>query len=44
MKRLFRMLLPVALAVGIIAFPLAAGAGHKTDPHTKNLKPLGHIL
>jgi hypothetical protein len=44
MKRLFRMLVPVALAVGIVAFPLAAGAGHKTDPHTPNLKPLGHIF
>ena len=44
MKRLFRMLVPVAIAVGIVAFPLGAGAGHKTDPRTKNLKPLGHIF
>ncbi|MGH3060934.1 MAG: hypothetical protein ACRDNA_05910, partial [Gaiellaceae bacterium] len=44
MKRLFRKLVPVAIAVGIVAFPLAAGAGHTTDPRTPNLKPMGHIL
>ena len=44
MKHLFRVPVLVALAVGIVAFPLAAGAGHTTDPHTQNLSPSGHIL
>ncbi|HXV35187.1 MAG TPA: hypothetical protein VD769_14360 [Gaiellaceae bacterium] len=44
MKKLFRVPLLVVLALGIIAFPLAAGAGHKDDPRTPNLKPMGHIF
>jgi hypothetical protein len=44
MKRLFRMLVPAVVALGIVAFPLAAGAGHENDPHTPNLKPKGHIF
>jgi LVIVD repeat len=44
MKHLFRVPVLLALVVGIIAFPLAAGAGHATDPHTPNLVPRGHIL
>src|SRR5688572_24622174 len=44
MKYLFRVPVLLALAVGIVAFPLAAGAGHTTDPHTPNLVPRGHIL
>ena len=32
-----------ALAVGLLAFPLAASAGHESDPRTQNLHPLGHI-
>ena len=44
MKHLFRIPVLLALAIGIVAFPLAAGAGHTTDPHTPNLVPRGHIL
>ncbi|MGH3006422.1 MAG: LVIVD repeat-containing protein [Gaiellaceae bacterium] len=41
----FRHALGVAVAVlAFLAFPLAAGAGHSSDPHTSNLHPLGHIL
>jgi hypothetical protein len=32
----------VALVCGLLTFPLAAGAGHTTDP-SFNLAPLGHI-
>ncbi len=34
--------LPV-LVIGLLAFPLAASAGHRTDPRTPNMHPLGHI-
>jgi hypothetical protein len=44
MSKLFRVPLLVLFVVGIIAFPLAAGAGHTTDPHTPNLVPRGHIF
>jgi hypothetical protein len=44
MRKLFRVPLLAVLAIGIIAFPLAAGAGHKDDPRTPNLKPKGHIF
>ncbi len=44
MSKLFRAPLLLVLAIGIIAFPLAAGAGHTTDPRTPNLVPRGHIL
>jgi hypothetical protein len=44
MRRLLRVPVLVALAIGIIAFPLAAGAGHKDDPRTPNVKPMGHIF
>jgi hypothetical protein len=30
------------LAVGLLAFPLAAAADHGTRPHTKNIHALGH--
>jgi hypothetical protein len=43
MSKLFRVLL-LLLAIGIVAFPLAAGAGHATDPRTPNLVPRGHIF
>jgi hypothetical protein len=43
MRQLFRVPVLLALAVGIIAFPLAAGAGHQTDPRTPDLVPRGHI-
>jgi hypothetical protein len=44
MRKLFRVPVLVALAVGIIAFPLAAGAGHQTDPRSPDLVPRGHIF
>jgi hypothetical protein len=44
MRRLFRLLVPAALVIAIVAFPLAAGAGHENDPRTPNLKPMGHIF
>jgi hypothetical protein len=44
MKRLSRSLVLASLAVGLLAFPLAAGAGHENDPRTKNLHPMGHIF
>ena len=30
------------LAVGLLAFPLAAGADHGTRPHTQNIHAMGH--
>jgi hypothetical protein len=39
----FRIFALPALAAGLLAFPLAAGAGHTTDPRTANMHPLGHI-
>ena len=42
MTRLLRVLVLAAVACGILTFPLAAGAGHTTDP-SENLIPLGHI-
>jgi hypothetical protein len=44
MSKLFRVPLLLVLAIGIVAFPLAAGAGHATDPRTPNLVPRGHIF
>ena len=37
-----RVFVLAAVACGILTFPLAAGAGHTTDP-SENLTPLGHI-
>ena len=42
MTRSLRVLVLAAVACGILTFPLAAGAGHTTDP-SENLIPLGHI-
>ena len=42
MAQLFR-LATALLAVGALAFPLAANAGHTSDPRTPNLIPLGHV-
>jgi hypothetical protein len=42
MKGPLRVLVLAAVACGILTFPLAAGAGHTTDP-SENLTPLGHI-
>ena len=44
MSKFFRVPLLVLFAVGILAFPLAARAGHTTDPRTPDLVPRGHIL
>jgi LVIVD repeat len=44
MSKFVRVPLLVLLAVGIMAFPVAARAGHTTDPRTANLVPRGHIL
>jgi hypothetical protein len=32
------------IAAALLAFPLAAGAGHQSDPRTSNLQPRGHIV
>src|SRR5687767_13679998 len=39
----FRVHALPALVVGLLAFPLAASAGHSTDPRTPNMHPMGHI-
>lgn len=44
MRQLFRVLALTVAAVGILVFPLGAGAGHTTDPHSPDLVPRGHIL
>jgi LVIVD repeat len=44
MSKLLRVPLLAAIVIGIIAFPLAAGAGHKDDPRTPDLVPRGHIF
>jgi hypothetical protein len=43
MPQIFRVLALAAFVVGVLAFPLGAGAGHDDDPRTPNLHPLGHI-
>jgi hypothetical protein len=42
-QRLLRLVSLGIFAVGMLAFPLAAGAEHDADPHTDNLIPRGHI-
>src|SRR5687768_6280653 len=42
MRNLPRVLALAAAAVGLLAFPLAAGAGHGTRPHTQNIHAKGH--
>ena len=42
MRKLPHVLALVAAAVGLLAFPLAAGADHGTRPHTQNIHALGH--
>jgi hypothetical protein len=44
MKLPFSALVLTVFAVGLLAFPLAASAGHDADPHTNNIHPLGHIV
>jgi len=43
MSKVFRVFALAALAAGLLTFPLSAAAGHKSDPRTKNIHPLGHI-
>jgi hypothetical protein len=44
MRPASRLLGLVVLFVAALAFPAAAVAGHDSDPRTKNLHPLGHII
>src|SRR5918995_6314435 len=44
MGRFLRFGLFVAVGVAILTMPLAASAGHASDPRTKNLHPKGHIF
>jgi LVIVD repeat len=42
MRKLPHVLALAAVLIGLLAFPLAAGADHRTRPHTKNLQAKGH--
>ena len=43
MRRRSRSLyLGLLLVVGLLLAAVPAQAGHDTDPHTKNLRPMGH--
>ena len=44
MRRLYRSLVLVGCVVSLLAVAPTASAGHKTDPRTNNLHPLGHIV
>jgi hypothetical protein len=44
MTRLCRTFVPAACVVGLLVFAQTATAGHRTDPRTSNLQPLGHIF
>jgi hypothetical protein len=44
MSRLARLVALAAVAVGMLAFPAIAAAGHENDPRTDNLRPRGHIV
>jgi hypothetical protein len=44
MSKLLRAPLLAVIAIGIMVFPFAAGAGHENDPRTPNLTPKGHIF
>ncbi len=44
MSRLARLVALAAAALGMLAFPAIAAAGHTTDPRTNNLVPRGHII
>jgi hypothetical protein len=44
MHKFLRFLVLTALAAAALALPLAAGAGHESDPRTNNLQPRGHIV
>jgi hypothetical protein len=42
MRKLPHVLALAAAAIGLLAFPLAAGADHGTRPHTQNIHAKGH--
>jgi hypothetical protein len=44
MRGLYRLLILVGCAAGLLAVAPAASAEHRTDPRTNNLHPLGHIV
>ena len=44
MSRLARLVALAVFAVGMLAFPAIAAAGHENDPRTDNLRPRGHII
>jgi LVIVD repeat len=45
MRRMSRLLLLVAVGtVALLVSPAGSLAGHTTDPRTKNMQPLGHIV
>jgi hypothetical protein len=44
MRTVFRPFVATVIAAGLLAFPLAAQAGHSSDPRTPNIHPLGHIV
>jgi hypothetical protein len=44
MSRLLRLVALAACAVGTMALPAIAEAGHENDPRTDNLRPRGHIV
>jgi LVIVD repeat len=44
MRRMSCLLLAVAGTLAVLVLPSVAQAGHTTDPRTKNMHPLGHII
>jgi hypothetical protein len=44
MSRLGRLVALAVAALGMLAFPAIAAAGHENDPRTDNLRPRGHII
>jgi hypothetical protein len=44
MRRLYRSVVAVGCVFGLLAVTSVANAGHRTDPRTQNLHPLGHIV
>lgn len=43
MRKVSRSLIAAAVALGLVGLGPAASAGHRHDPRTRNLHPLGHI-
>jgi hypothetical protein len=44
MRKSWRSATAALALLGALTFPLAAAAGHETDPRTDNLEPKGHIV